>query len=63
MAARPEPPAYPDTAAGLVAHVNEHPEDRVFYLRNMNGHATSIEGENATPVSYTHLTLPTICSV
>ncbi|KAK4183472.1 hypothetical protein QBC35DRAFT_418884, partial [Podospora australis] len=48
MATRPEPPAYPDTAAALVEHVSKHPEDWMFYLRNMNGYSVSIEEENAT---------------
>jgi hypothetical protein len=48
MATRPEPPAYPDTAATLVEHVSEHPEDWMFYLRSMNGYSVSIEEENAT---------------
>jgi len=48
MATRPEPPANPDTAAELAAHVTQHPEDWMFYLRNMNGYAASVEEENAT---------------
>ena len=48
MATRPEPPANPDTAAALVAYVSEHPEDWMFYLRNMNGYSISMEEENAT---------------
>src|SRR6516225_10718254 len=48
MATRPEPPANPDTAAELAAHVTQHPEDWMFYLRNMDGYAASVEEENAT---------------
>ena len=48
MATRPEPPANPDTAAELAAYVSQHPEDWMFYLRNMEGYAASMEEENAT---------------
>jgi hypothetical protein len=48
MATRPEPPANPDTAAELAAHVSQHPEDWMFYLRNMNRYSVSLEEENAT---------------
>ncbi len=48
MATRPEPPANPDTAAELAAHVSQHPENWMFYLRNMDGHAAALEEENAT---------------
>ena len=48
MATRPEPPAYPDTAADFAAHVSQHPEDWMSYLRGMVGYATSTEEENAT---------------
>ncbi len=48
MATCPEPPANPDTAAELVAHVTQHPEDWMFYLRNMDGHAAALEEEITT---------------
>ena len=48
MATRPEPPAYPDTAADFAAYVSQYPEDWMSYLRGMVGYATSAEEENAT---------------
>lgn len=48
MATRPEPPANPDTAADLAAHVREYPERWLFYLRNMDGYTAAREKEIAT---------------
>ncbi|KAK4170750.1 hypothetical protein QBC36DRAFT_123674, partial [Triangularia setosa] len=47
MATRPRPPANPDTAQELVENVNQHPEDWIIYLRNMDTHATALEEEVA----------------
>ena len=47
MATRPEPPANPDTPAELATHVGQHPENWMFYLRNMDGYAVALEEENA----------------
>ena len=47
MTTRPEPPANPDTPAELAAHVGQHPENWMFYLRNMDGHAVALEEEIA----------------
>ena len=40
-------------------HVNDFPEES----RQMEGVDAAVKGEGQRPVSYTHLTLPTICSV
>ena len=48
MAARPHPPTIPDTAVELAAHVGQHPEEWLSYLRNIDRYAAALEGENAT---------------
>ena len=40
MSLRPEPPSSPDSAEELLQSVQDNPEAWMFYLREINQHAT-----------------------